>query len=58
MVSPFIEPGTVSEVPYNHYALLRSVEDIFNLPHLGYAGQPGLQAFGADVFTRPAGTRP
>jgi phosphatidylinositol-3-phosphatase len=58
MLSPFIEPGTVSEVPYNHYALLRSVEDIFGLPHLGYAGQPGLQAFGADVFTRPGGTRP
>jgi hypothetical protein len=58
MLSPFIAPGTVSEVPYNHYALLRSVEDIFSLPHLGYAGQPGLRAFGADVFTRPTGTRP
>ena len=51
LLSRFIAPGTVSDVPYNHYALLRSVEVIFALPHLGYAGQPGLAAFGEDVFT-------
>jgi hypothetical protein len=37
-------------VPYNHYSLLRSIEDWFGLPHLGYADQHGLSAFGADVF--------
>jgi len=52
LLSPFIEPGTVSNVGYNHYSLLRSVEDIFGLSHLGYAGQSGLVAFGADVYTR------
>jgi len=52
MLSPFIKPGTVSLLPYNHYALLRSVEDMFDLPHLGFAGQPGLRTFGADIFTR------
>jgi hypothetical protein len=57
ILSPFIKPGTVSDVPYNHYSLLRTVEDIFGLSHLGYAGQPGLAAFGADVFTRPKGGR-
>jgi phosphatidylinositol-3-phosphatase len=51
LLSPFIRPGTVSDVPYNHYALLRSVEDAFGLPHLGYAAQPGLASFGADVYT-------
>lgn len=51
LLSPFIRPGTVSNVPYNHYALLRSVEDLFHLPHLGYAGAPGLKPFGKDVFT-------
>jgi hypothetical protein len=55
MLSPFIKPGTVSSVPYNHYALLRSVEDIFGLDHLGFAGQAGLKAFGADIFTQPDG---
>jgi hypothetical protein len=50
LLSPFIKPGRVSDVPYNHYAMLRSVEDIFGLPHLGYAGRPGLKSFGADIF--------
>jgi phosphatidylinositol-3-phosphatase len=45
LVSPFLKPGTVSNVPYNHYSMLKTVEDIFGLDHLGYAGQPGLQGF-------------
>jgi hypothetical protein len=51
-LSPFIRPGTVSSTPYNHYALLRTVEDIFGLAYLGYAGEPGLRSFGSDVFSR------
>jgi phosphatidylinositol-3-phosphatase len=51
-LSPFIRPGTVSTVSYNHYSLLRTVEDIFDLGHLGYAAQPDLRAFGSDIFTR------
>jgi hypothetical protein len=31
-ISPFIKPGTVSNTYYNHYSLLRSLEDIFQLP--------------------------
>jgi phosphatidylinositol-3-phosphatase len=52
LLSPFIKPRTVSNKPYNHYSLLRSVEDLFGLDHLGYAGQKGLRSFGRDVFTR------
>jgi hypothetical protein len=55
LVSRFIKPGTVSRIPYNHYGLLKSVEAIFGLPPLGYAGQSGLAGFGGDVFTRPEG---
>jgi phosphatidylinositol-3-phosphatase len=55
LVSPFIKPGTVSKNPYNHYALLRSVEDFFARDHLGYAGQKGLKSFGKDVFTLSTG---
>jgi phosphatidylinositol-3-phosphatase len=51
LLSRFIKPGTVSNAPYNHYSLLRSLEDIFHLDHLGYATQPGLRTFGRDVFT-------
>ncbi|HVU74149.1 MAG TPA: alkaline phosphatase family protein [Mycobacteriales bacterium] len=52
VLSPLVKPGTVSTKPYNHYSLLRTVEDLYGLPHLGYAGQAtGVQAFGPDVFT-------
>ena len=57
LLSPFIKPGTVSDVPYNHYAMLRSVEEAFGLSYLGYAGQPGLASFGADVYTASSGAR-
>jgi phosphatidylinositol-3-phosphatase len=53
LLSPFIKPGTSTPAPYNHYSMLRSVEDIFGLGHLGYAGLSGLAPFGSDVFTRP-----
>jgi hypothetical protein len=52
LLSPCIAPGTVSTQAYNHYAMLRSVEDIFGLAHLGYAQLPGERSFGSDVFTR------
>lgn len=50
VLSPFVKPGTVSDVPYNHYSLLRWTEDLFSVPHLGYAAAPGLATFGQDVF--------
>ena len=50
LLSPLIRPGTVSTVPYNHYSLLRSIEDIFGLPHLGDAAVPQVRSFGPDVF--------
>ena len=40
VLSPFVKPGTVAHIPYNHYALLRTVEAIFALPRLGYAAAP------------------
>jgi hypothetical protein len=55
LLSPYIAPGTVTATPYNHYSMLRSMEDLFGLEHLGYAGRAGLTPFGADVYTRPAG---
>jgi phosphatidylinositol-3-phosphatase len=53
LLSPFIAPGTVSSQNYNHYSLLRSIEDMFGLGHLGYAASAGLLPFGPDIFTRP-----
>jgi len=51
-IGPFIAPNSSpSTVAYNHYSLLRSIEDAFGLAHLGYAGQSGLAPFGTDVYT-------
>jgi Phosphoesterase family len=65
LISPYIHPGTVSTVSYNHYSWLRTMEDLFNVKeaspgidgkgHIGYAAQPGLQPFGPDVFNNPKG---
>ena len=49
-LSPWVRPGSINAHPYNHYGFLRSVEDIFGLSHLGYAGRAGLDAFGQDVY--------
>jgi len=52
VLSPFTAPGSVNDTPYNHYALLRSLEDLFGLGHLGYAGQSGLKASAATCSAR------
>jgi len=54
LLSPFVKPGTTSSTPYNHYALLRTVEAIFGLRPLGYAAAAGVAIFGADVFSGAA----
>ena len=29
LLSPFVKPGTTSQEPYNHFSLLRTIEDLF-----------------------------
>ena len=65
LISPYIKPGSVSTVYYNHYSWLRTMEDLFDVKsaspglddkgHIGYAAQPGLAPFGPDVFNNPKG---
>jgi hypothetical protein len=53
-----VKAGSTSDTPYNHYSLLRSLEDLLGVTtggadgkgHLGYAGAAGLATFGSDVF--------
>jgi hypothetical protein len=58
LLSPFLKPGTTAATPFNHYALLKTLEDIFGLStHLGYAARPGLIGFfesGSDVRMKKA----
>jgi hypothetical protein len=58
LVSPYIKPGTVNDTAYNHYSLLGSIEDLFGLPRLGFAGVAGLPTFGSDVFDRSSPVAP
>jgi hypothetical protein len=50
VLSKFVRPGTLVTTPYNHYSLLRTLEDLFGLDHLGFAGQADGYSFGLDVF--------
>jgi hypothetical protein len=52
VLSPFTAGGTWSTTSYNHYSLLASIEDLYGLPYLGYAGTPGLNRFGLDVYNK------
>jgi hypothetical protein len=55
LISRYIKAGSVNDTPYNHYSLLRSIEDMFGLSHLGYAANTGLKPFEEDVFNNPTG---
>jgi hypothetical protein len=50
LISKYVKPGSLNVNEYNHYSFLRSLEDLFGLSHLGYAGQEGLVPFGPDVY--------
>jgi hypothetical protein len=50
LLSRYVTAGGESTTPYNHYSLLRTVEDIFGLPHLANAGQAGVTSFSGDVL--------
>lgn len=52
LLSQYVKPNS-SEVTgqYNHFSLLLSVESLFKLSALGYAGAAGLLTFESSVFT-------
>ncbi|WP_288027107.1 alkaline phosphatase family protein [Arthrobacter sp.] len=58
VISPLVEPGSTSQVVYNHYSLLASIEDAFSLPYIGYAQTTQLNKFGPDVYNKDPGPSP
>jgi hypothetical protein len=50
LLSRYVKAGTISQEPFNHFSLLRTVEDLFGLKHLGYAAGSGVSSFGASLF--------
>jgi phosphatidylinositol-3-phosphatase len=55
LLSPYVKADTTSQEAFNHFSLLRTIEDLFGLSHLGYAALPKLEAFGTSVFNAPGG---
>jgi hypothetical protein len=51
LLSPFVKGGGTSQEPYDHFSLLRTIEDLFGLKHLGYAALPGVKSLEASIFT-------
>jgi phosphatidylinositol-3-phosphatase len=52
LLSPLIKGGATVQDTYNHFSLLRTVEDLFKLGHLGYAGAKEVSSFAASLFTK------
>lgn len=51
LLSPFVAPGTVDESGYyNHFSFLLSVDELLEVPPLGYAAEPVLTAFDETVY--------
>ncbi|MEA2486958.1 MAG: hypothetical protein QOF16_612 [Actinomycetota bacterium] len=52
LLSPNVAPGTKLEQSYNHYAQLKTVEDVFCLDYLGGAASPGVASM-IDALHQP-----
>jgi len=51
LISRYVKPGSLDDVDtFNHFSLLKSVEDLFGLKHLGYASDPALPVFDGAIF--------
>jgi phosphatidylinositol-3-phosphatase len=55
LLSPYVKGATTNEEPFNHFSLLRTIEDLFGLGHLGYAGLPTVKSFEPAMFTAGKG---
>jgi phosphatidylinositol-3-phosphatase len=54
LLSPFVKGGTTSSEAYDHYSLLRTIEDIFGVRHLGYSALPAVKPLAASLLNAPA----
>jgi hypothetical protein len=56
LISSYVKPDSIDVVDYfNHFSLLASIENLFGIHHLGYAGIPGLPVFGLGVYNAYSG---
>jgi hypothetical protein len=51
LISKYTKPGSINVTgEYNDFSLLASIEDLFGLSHLGYAGESSLLTFNKSVY--------
>lgn len=50
LLSPYVEPGTTSEAYFNHFSLLVTIEELFELERIGYGAEPALTGFDESIF--------
>jgi hypothetical protein len=55
LLSPFVKAGTTNQEPYNHFSLLRTIEDLFGLKHLGYAADAHVGSLEPSLFAARPG---
>jgi phosphatidylinositol-3-phosphatase len=56
VISRYVKPGSIDVINYfNHFSLLATIEDLFGLHRLGYAGAPGLPVMGPASFNNYTG---
>jgi hypothetical protein len=51
LLSPYVKGGTTSQEPFNHFSLLRTIEALFGVKPLGYAGLAAVKPFEPAMFT-------
>jgi phosphatidylinositol-3-phosphatase len=55
LISPFVKRASFDQEPFNDFSLLRTIENLFGLPPLGYAATRGLSSLEASVFSAWSG---
>ncbi len=57
LLSKYVAPGTIDESGYyNHFSMLRSIEELFGQQPLGYAAEPALSGFDSSVYNAETST--
>jgi len=56
LISPYVKGGTTNQEQFDHYSLLRTIEDLFSVRHLGYSGLAAVKGLPPALFTaKPTG---
>jgi hypothetical protein len=50
LISPYVKGATTSQEPFNHFSLLRTMEDMFGLSHIGYGALPAVKPLEPALF--------